>query len=38
MEIAPGIHRIKCKFGSKRMVYVHLLVGEHASMLVDIGV
>jgi glyoxylase-like metal-dependent hydrolase (beta-lactamase superfamily II) len=37
MEIAPGIHRIKCKFGSKRMVYVHLLVGEHASMLVDTG-
>lgn len=37
MEIAPGIHRIKCKFGDKRMVYVHLLVGEAASMLVDTG-
>lgn len=38
MEIAPGIHRIKCKFGSKRMVYIHLLVGSEAVMLVDTGV
>ncbi|MBP6440257.1 MAG: MBL fold metallo-hydrolase [Caldilineaceae bacterium] len=37
MEIAPGIHRIKCLFGAKRMVYVHLLVGEDAAMLVDTG-
>lgn len=37
MEIAPGIHRIKCLFGDKRMVYVHLLVGEDAAMLVDTG-
>jgi glyoxylase-like metal-dependent hydrolase (beta-lactamase superfamily II) len=38
MEIAPGIHRIKCKFGNNRMVYVHLLVGSEASMLIDTGV
>lgn len=37
MEIAPGIHRVKCLFGSKRMVYVHLLIGEDAVMLVDTG-
>lgn len=37
MEIAPGVHRIKCLFGNKRMVYVHLLVGEDAVMLVDTG-
>lgn len=37
MEIAPGIHRIKCLFGSNRMVYVHLLVGEDAAILVDTG-
>ncbi|HVO41294.1 MAG TPA: MBL fold metallo-hydrolase [Aggregatilineales bacterium] len=37
MEIAPGIHRIKCHFGSNRMVFVHLLIGEEASMLVDTG-
>ena len=37
MEIAPGIHRIKCSFGVNRMVYVHLLVGEDAAMLVDTG-
>lgn len=37
MEIAPGIHRIKCEFGDNRMVYVHLLVGEEAAMLVDTG-
>lgn len=37
MEIASGIHRIKCKFGVNRMVYVHLLVGEDAVMLVDTG-
>lgn len=37
MEIAPGIHRIKCLFGNNRMVYVHLLVGEEAAILVDTG-
>ena len=37
MEIAPGIHRIKCLFGNQRMVFVHLLVGEDAAMLVDTG-
>ena len=37
MEIAPGVHRIKCVFGENRMVYVHLLVGDQASMLVDTG-
>lgn len=37
MEIAPGIHRIKCLFGANRMVFVHLLVGEDAVMLVDTG-
>ena len=35
MEIAPNIHRIKCKFDENRMAYVHLLVGENAIMLVD---
>ncbi|MDZ4764312.1 MAG: MBL fold metallo-hydrolase [Chloroflexota bacterium] len=37
MEIAPGIHRIKATFGANRMVYVHLLIGSHASMLIDTG-
>lgn len=37
MEIAPGIHRIKCSFGVNRMVYVHLLIGEDGAMLVDTG-
>jgi glyoxylase-like metal-dependent hydrolase (beta-lactamase superfamily II) len=37
MEIAPGIHRIKCLFGVGRMVYVHLLIGDDAAMLVDTG-
>lgn len=37
MEIAPGIHRIRCAFGNNRMVYVHLLVGETGVMLVDTG-
>ncbi|MBK8050199.1 MAG: MBL fold metallo-hydrolase [Anaerolineales bacterium] len=37
MEIAPGIHRIKCRFGAKRMVYVHLLIGDGAALLVDTG-
>ena len=37
MEISPGIHRIKATFGDNRMVYVHLLVGEEAAMLVDTG-
>lgn len=37
MEIAPGIHRISCVFGSKRVVFVHLLIGDSASMLVDTG-
>jgi glyoxylase-like metal-dependent hydrolase (beta-lactamase superfamily II) len=37
MEIATGIHRIKCAFGTNRMVYVHLLVGDEATLLVDTG-
>ena len=37
MEIAPGIHRIKCTFGVKRMIYAHLLVGDKGSMLIDTG-
>jgi glyoxylase-like metal-dependent hydrolase (beta-lactamase superfamily II) len=37
MEIVPGIHRIKCTFGVKRMIYVHLLLGDKGSMLVDTG-
>jgi glyoxylase-like metal-dependent hydrolase (beta-lactamase superfamily II) len=35
MEIAPGIHRITCMFGNNRMVFVHLLIGSKAAMLVD---
>lgn len=35
MEIAPNIHRIECTFQGTRMAYVHLFVGESASMLVD---
>lgn len=38
MEIAPGIHRITCKFGENRMVFVHLLVGDERALLVDTGV
>jgi glyoxylase-like metal-dependent hydrolase (beta-lactamase superfamily II) len=37
MEIAAGIHRIKCTFGVNRMIYAHLLVGDDAAMLVDTG-
>jgi glyoxylase-like metal-dependent hydrolase (beta-lactamase superfamily II) len=37
MEIAQGIHQIHCAFGSKRMVFVYLLVGEAASLLIDTG-
>jgi glyoxylase-like metal-dependent hydrolase (beta-lactamase superfamily II) len=37
MEIAPGVHRIKCTFGANRMIYAHLLVGNDAAMLVDTG-
>ena len=37
MEIAAGIHRIKCTFGEERMVYAHLLAGDEAAMLVDTG-
>jgi glyoxylase-like metal-dependent hydrolase (beta-lactamase superfamily II) len=37
MEIAPGVHRIRCEFDSNRMVFVHLLVGDNRSMLVDTG-
>jgi len=35
MEIAPNIHRIPCIFGGNRVVFVHLLIGTEASMLVD---
>lgn len=37
VEIAPGVHRIRCLFGANRVVYVHLLVGDEAAMLVDTG-
>ena len=37
MEIAAGIHRIKCVFGGTRMVFAHLLMGDEAAMLVDTG-
>lgn len=37
MEIAPGIHQIKCRFGRSRMVFCYLLIGDHAFMLVDTG-
>jgi glyoxylase-like metal-dependent hydrolase (beta-lactamase superfamily II) len=37
MEIAPGIHQITCAFGTGRMVFVYLLVGDDACMLVDTG-
>lgn len=37
MEIAPGIHQIPCLFGAGRLVYVYLLVGDSASILVDTG-
>lgn len=37
MEIAPGIHQIKCLFGGTRMVFCYLLVGDQAAMLVDTG-
>lgn len=37
MEIAPGIHQIHCAFGSGRMVFAYLLVGEEARLLVDTG-
>lgn len=35
MEIAPNIHRIPCIFDENRIVFVHLLIGSEASMLVD---
>ena len=38
MEIAAGVHRIKCEFGANRMVYVHLLVGTERAMLIDTGI
>jgi glyoxylase-like metal-dependent hydrolase (beta-lactamase superfamily II) len=37
MEIAPDIHRITCRFGQNRMVFVYLLIGETTSLLVDTG-
>ena len=37
MEIAPGIHRIRCMFGGTRMVFTYLLIGDEAAMLVDTG-
>jgi glyoxylase-like metal-dependent hydrolase (beta-lactamase superfamily II) len=37
MEIADGIHRIKCRFGNNRMVYCHLLAGEEGALLIDTG-
>lgn len=35
MEIAPGIHRIPCRFEANRVAFVHLLIGTEAAMLVD---
>ena len=35
MEIAPNVHRIPCVFMGDRVAYVHLLVGEEASILLD---
>ena len=35
MEIAPNIHRIPCIFHGNRIVFVHLLIGTNASMLID---
>ena len=37
MEIAPGIHQIKCLFGGTRMVFCYLLIGESGALLVDTG-
>lgn len=37
MEIAPGIHQIHCAFGAGRMVFVYLLLGDEASLLIDTG-
>lgn len=37
MEIAKGIHRIPCVFDGDRYVFLHLLVGTQAVMLVDTG-
>ncbi len=35
MELAPGVHRIACRFDVNRISFVHLFVGTQASMLVD---
>ena len=35
MEIAPDIHRIPCIFMGERVAYVHLLIGEESSILLD---
>ncbi|MCY4107094.1 MAG: MBL fold metallo-hydrolase [Chloroflexi bacterium] len=35
MEIAPQIHRIPCVFMGERVAYVHLLIGEEFSLLLD---
>ena len=35
MEIAPDIHRIPCLFMGDRVAYVHLLIGEASSILLD---
>lgn len=38
MELAPGIHQIKCLFGGgARLVYVYLLIGQDKTLLVDTG-
>jgi glyoxylase-like metal-dependent hydrolase (beta-lactamase superfamily II) len=36
MEVEQGIHRIACPFG-ERVVYVHLIVGQERTVLVDTG-
>ena len=35
MEIAPNVHRIPCVFMGDRVAYVHLLIGEDTSILLD---
>ena len=35
MEIARNVHRIPCIFFGDRLAYVHLLVGEESSILLD---
>jgi glyoxylase-like metal-dependent hydrolase (beta-lactamase superfamily II) len=36
-EVAPGVHRVEAPLG-ERFVACHLVVGEHAAVLVDTGI